>query len=310
MIDGPARLPGAIRFIERDWLSSNSIFFVDDGEATIVDTGYVKHAPMIAAIVDRLLEQTGTQLTRIVNTHLHSDHCGGNRILQQRFGARTIVPQASLDDVRRWDEQALTYAATAQDCDRFQADESLSPGDELTMGGLRWRALAAPGHDPKSLIFHCERERLLISADALWEHGFGLIFPEIDGDSGYAEQQAVLELIATLAVGCVLPGHGPAFTDVGGALEQAFSLLRTLRAEPLRLPRHALKVLVKYLMLDLERVEAMHFAARIGAASIPRNAALQLGMTPDDAIDWAIGDLVRQGQLERDGRWLCNPTER
>jgi glyoxylase-like metal-dependent hydrolase (beta-lactamase superfamily II) len=310
MSGGPASLPDTIRFIERDWLSSNGIFFVDAGAAAIVDTGYVKHAPMTAAIVDRLLEQTGTRLTRIVNTHLHSDHCGGNRILQQRFGARIIVPQASFDDVQRWDEQALTYTATAQNCDRFQADEGLSPGDELTMGGLRWRALAAPGHDPKSLIFHCERERLLISADALWEHGFGLIFPEIDGDSGYAEQQAVLELIATLPVDCVLPGHGPVFTDVGGALEQAFALLRTLRAEPGRLPRHALKVLIKYLMLDLERVETTRFVARFGAASIPRNAAHQLGMTPDDAIDWAIGDLVRQGQLERDGRWLCNPTER
>jgi len=310
MSDAVARLPETIRFIERDWLSSNGIFFVDGAEATIVDTGYVKHAAMTAAIVDRLLEQTGTRLTRIVNTHLHSDHCGGNRILQQRFGARIVVPQASFDDVLRWDEQALTFSATAQKCDYFQADQALAPGDELTMGGLRWRALAAPGHDPKSLIFHCERERLLISADALWEHGFGLIFPEIDGDSGYAEQQAVLELIATLPVGCALPGHGPAFTDVGGALEQAFSLLRALREEPRRLPRHALKVLVKYLMLDLERVETNRFVERIGAASIPRNAARQLGMTPDEAVDWAIGDLVRQGQIETDGRWLCNPTER
>lgn len=310
MTDAPARLPDTIRFIERDWLSSNSIFFVDAGEATIVDTGYVKHAPMTAAIVDRVLEQTGTRLTRIVNTHLHSDHCGGNRILQQRFGARIIVPEASFDDVQRWDEQALTYTATAQNCDRFRADQPLSPGDELTMGGLRWRALAAPGHDPKSLIFHCEQERLLISADALWEHGFGLIFPEIDGDSGYAEQQAVLELIASLPVACVLPGHGPAFGDVGGALERASSLLRALREEPRRLPRHALKVLVKYLMLDLERVETNRFVERMVAASIPRNAARQLGMTPDDALDWAIDDLVRQGQLERNGRWLCNPTGR
>src|SRR5690606_24773525 len=119
---GPARmngLPDTVRFIERDWLSSNQVFLVDGAEATIVDTGYVKHAPMTAAIVGRLLEQTGTRLARIVNTHLHSDHCGGNRLLAERFGGRTLVPQASLADVASWDEQALTFAATGQRCDRF-----------------------------------------------------------------------------------------------------------------------------------------------------------------------------------------------
>jgi hypothetical protein len=28
---------------------------------------------------------------------------------------------------------------------------------------------------------------LLLSADALWENGFGVIFPELDGESGFAE---------------------------------------------------------------------------------------------------------------------------
>src|SRR5690606_34982242 len=62
-----AGLPDTVRFIERDWLSSNQVFLVDGDEATIVDTGYVKHAPMTAAIDGRLLEQTGTRLARIVN---------------------------------------------------------------------------------------------------------------------------------------------------------------------------------------------------------------------------------------------------
>ena len=303
-----AGLPDTVRFIERDWLSSNQVFLVDGAEATIVDTGYVKHAPMTAAIVGRLLEQTGTRLARIVNTHLHSDHCGGNRLLAERFGGRTLVPQASLADVARWDEQALTFAATGQRCDRFEAHGGIAPGDELVMGGLSWRAHAAPGHDPKSLVFHCPDARLLISADALWEQGFGVIFPEIEGESGYDEQQAILELIASLEVDLVLPGHGPAFTDVAAALATAFSRLKALREDPTRQPRHGLKVLIKYLMLDLERIETERFVERIRAASIPRHAADRLGMTPDQAIRDTIAQLVAQGQLAEDAGWLADTS--
>ncbi len=302
-----ADLPDTMHFIERDWLSSNQIFFVDGDEATVVDTSYVKHAPITVAIVHRLLAQTGTRLNRIVNTHLHSDHCGGNASLVKAFGCRVFVPEASFEDVANWDEEALTHAATGQRCDRFTADGTLAPGDQLTMGGLQWRVLAAPGHDPKSLIFHCGQERLLLSADALWEQGFGVIFPELEGESGFAEQQAVLELIATLPVDCVLPGHGPVFTDVSGALDRAFALLRRLRSEPTRLPRHALKVLIKYLMLDLERIESERFVARLARASVLRNAARLLELTPKAALKRAIDEHVAQDQLIRDGAWLANP---
>ena len=36
----------------------------------------------------------GQPLERIVNTHLHSDHCGGNRALQARYaGVETLVSE-------------------------------------------------------------------------------------------------------------------------------------------------------------------------------------------------------------------------
>lgn len=303
-------LPASVRFVERDWLSSNQIFLVDGDTATVVDTGYVKHAPATVAIVGHLLEQTDTRLARIVNTHLHSDHCGGNHALSEAFGARIAVPKASFDEAARWDEAALTFAATGQRCDRFAPTEAIRPGAWLTMGGLQWQALAAPGHDPKSLIFHCPEARLLISADALWENGFGVLFPELEGESGFAEQQAVLELIAGLEVDLVLPGHGPAFSDASAAIERARSLLDTLRKDPRRVQRHGLKVLVKYLMLDLEHVEINRFIEHLAAASIIRHAASHLGTTPERALHDAIAPLVEQGLLVEEGGWLRNPAHR
>ena len=199
-----------MRFVQRDWLSSNLFVFFDGEcdarEATVIDTGYHRHSAQTVALVAHLLAREGLgmdRLRRIVNTHLHSDHCGGNLALHQASGARVTVPASMLDSVRRWDNERLTFQDFRQHCERFPAHDGLAPGDSLVLGGLRWQAHGAPGHDPDSLVLHCPEARLLISADALWENGFGVIFPELTGASGFAEQAAVLELIATLPVALV-----------------------------------------------------------------------------------------------------------
>jgi glyoxylase-like metal-dependent hydrolase (beta-lactamase superfamily II) len=41
----------------------------------------------------------GRGLDRIVNTHLHSDHCGGNAALKASFGCRIAIPGAEAGKV-------------------------------------------------------------------------------------------------------------------------------------------------------------------------------------------------------------------
>ena len=95
----PIRLPATMRFLERDWLSSNGILFDDGRTATLVDTGFAKHRELTVALVGHALG--GRPLDAIVNTHLHSDHCGGNAVLAALHGARITIPAASADAVRR-----------------------------------------------------------------------------------------------------------------------------------------------------------------------------------------------------------------
>jgi glyoxylase-like metal-dependent hydrolase (beta-lactamase superfamily II) len=86
--------------IERGWLSANQVVFAARGAApaTVVDTGFSAHATQTLALVDHAL--AGQPLGRIVNTHLHSDHCGGNHALQQRGAVETWIPAASIGAVR------------------------------------------------------------------------------------------------------------------------------------------------------------------------------------------------------------------
>jgi glyoxylase-like metal-dependent hydrolase (beta-lactamase superfamily II) len=247
------------------------VLLVDEACAALVDTGYATHAPQTLALVRQTLGARPLDL--IVNTHLHSDHCGGNALLQATWTCRTAIPASEADVVRDWDEARLTFRATGQHCERFTFSETIAPAQDLRLGGLDWLVLGAPGHDPHSLMLYCADERILISADALWENGFGVIFPELEGESGFAEEQAVLEAIAKLEVRLVIPGHGAPFTDVDAALERAFSRVAWLRADPARNAKNALKVLIVFKLLEVRAMSFDTLLQMLDDASVMRAAA-------------------------------------
>ena len=246
-------LPPTIRVLERGWLSANSIVgFEPDGSATIVDTGYVQHAAQTLALVAHLLGERA--LRRIVNTHLHSDHCGGNAALQAAYGGPRQcpieVPLGELAAVNDWDEDALSFRATAQQAAAFTAARGVAPQQRLQIGSLEWIAYPAPGHDPHALMLFETSGRILISGDSLWRDGFGVIFPELRGLPGFAAQRETLQRIAALRPRCVIPGHGEVFDDVDAALQRALQRVDAFAADPLRHARHGLRVLLKFQLLQ------------------------------------------------------------
>lgn len=241
--------------LERGWLSSNNVLLAgDDGGAVLVDSGHCRHAAQTVALVRHALR--GATLAAVVNTHLHSDHCGGNAALQRAFGAKVFIPPGQWHAAVDWDEDALSYRPTRQHCERFEPHGTVAPGETLQLGDRRWQVLAAPGHDPHSVVLFDDRHGVLISADALWENGFGVVFPELVGEPGFDEVAATLELIAGLGARWVVPGHGAPFNDVPGALQRARALLDRLRADPQRHRRHAAKVLLKYHLME-ERAQSL-----------------------------------------------------
>jgi glyoxylase-like metal-dependent hydrolase (beta-lactamase superfamily II) len=298
-------LPASMRVFERGWLSANNILFTGRDDTVLVDTGYVTHAPQIVAMVRQALGGRG--LDRIVNTHLHSDHCGGNAALKESFGCRIAIPVSEAAKVRAWDEDALSYRATGQQCARFMFDETVSPGEVLALGDLQWQAMAAPGHDPHALLFWCEAEGILLSGDALWQNGFGVIFPELAGEPGFGDVRATLDLIAQLAPRLVIPGHGAPFDDVDAALQRAYGRLDYLAADPVRNAENGVKVLLKFLLLErrtipLNEVESLFDTVPLLVLARERF----LPRPPAELAQWAVRALEKAGAARLQGAMLID----
>lgn len=250
-------IPGVTVF-ERGWLSANNILLTDNESATLIDSGYCAHQDQTLKLVQHALGSRS--LDRLVNTHLHSDHCGGNAILQSSYqDLVTLIPPGESQAVTRWNTSALSYEPTGQDCPRFSFTDVLHSGQTLGMANLDWQVHAAPGHDPHSIVLFQPDHEVLISADALWSNGFGVVFPELEGISAFDEVAATLDLIESLKAKWVIPGHGAVFNDVDSALSIARQKLEGFVKNPAKHAKYGAKVLLKYKLLELHRVDKNQF---------------------------------------------------
>jgi glyoxylase-like metal-dependent hydrolase (beta-lactamase superfamily II) len=300
-------LPANVVVFERGWLSSNNILFVGVDETALVDTGYATHADQTLALVESMLGSR--PLDRVLNTHLHSDHCGGNAALQQRYPAlRTDIPPGEAALVERWDERGLSFLATGQTCPRFRFTGLLQPGAECLLGDSAWEVHSAPGHDPHSIILFDPASRTLISADALWENGFGIAFPELAGEPSFGEVAATLDRIEELAPLRVIPGHGQVFDEVGNALITARRRLDGLQRDPVKHARHAIKVLMKFKLLEVHCITLEDWSAWL--QSTPYLDAIRLRFFASEGLDQLTGDilaeLIAAGAAEMDSLGLRN----
>jgi hypothetical protein len=95
------------------------------------------------------------------------------------------------------------------------------------------------------------------------------------------------------------------FTDIDGALERARSRLSALRAEPVKHARHSLKVLIQFLMLELESTTRQKLIGRLNHARLIRNISVLIETPQPQAIEWAIDSLISGGHLrEHEGHLL------
>jgi glyoxylase-like metal-dependent hydrolase (beta-lactamase superfamily II) len=302
-----APLARDITVFERGWLSSNNILIQGQTSCALIDSGYVTHSAQTVALLKQALG--GRPLDLLVNTHLHSDHCGGNAALQTAYPAlMTHIPPGLSEHVRQWDPQALSYSPTGQRCPQFRFDALLTPGTQIRLGDKMWQVHGAPGHDPHSVILFEPTDRVLVSADALWQRGFGVVFPEMEGLDAFEDVAKTIDLIDSLSPSIVIPGHGPVFANVAPAIVYARERLRSFVANPVKHIKHAVKVLLKFKLLE---VQSMELSALVNWAQATPYFLMvyRQYFSEHDYSQWIndlLADLVRAGAASRDAGVIRN----
>jgi glyoxylase-like metal-dependent hydrolase (beta-lactamase superfamily II) len=298
-------LPPQIRVFVRDWLSSNNILLKSRDGHVLIDSGYGRHAPLTLALLETPQGLSAEPLARLVNTHCHSDHMGGNAAIQSRYRCAVALPEAEAWLIDSWDEAALLLAYADQRADRFTYDDVIRAGQTHVWGELEWQAIAAPGHAMGALVFFNSEHRILISGDALWARGYGLVMPPEVDPAALPATRATLEMIAGLDARIVIPGHGEPFTDVGPALEHAFARTAAFEADSLRTARHALKAILSFALLDRRRLSLAGLSAYVERVGIYRDFnARFFRLAPSTLAERLVAELEKAHAARRENGWL------
>ena len=303
-----AELPPSVRVLERGWLNCNSIVLLSPGDNVLVDSGYCTHREQT---LERLASREGLDrqpLERLVNTHCHSDHMGGNAAVAHQYGCRITIPAGEVKHVVPWTPQSAWMAEFDQKADPFHPDDTIAPGDAFEGGGFEWEAHAAPGHDMDALMFFEPVHRILVSGDALWEDGMGFVWPGEAPNSHIDAARTALRTIERLAPAIVIPGHGAVFTDAAAAIARARSRLDAFERDPGKNARHVAKVLFVFALLDRGEMRAEDVPGYL--ERIPcygRLGEAFLHQAPAAMAEWMVSSLVHAGAVaERDG--MLRPT--
>lgn len=183
-------------------------------EAAIIDCGCFQENEW--AYIKAYIHDNGLTPTHLLNTHLHFDHCLGNRFAVDDF---QLVAEASIEDYDLYSglrEQIAMFMGTAfaQSIDmRFtsQLAKPLKEGDDITLGSHRLSVIATPGHTPGGICFYCQEENVLFSGDTLFKGSIGRT--DLPGGNYPALIRSLTDKISTLPPATVVySGHGPSTT--------------------------------------------------------------------------------------------------
>jgi hydroxyacylglutathione hydrolase len=162
-----------------------------------------------AAKVLDAVQRHGLTISRIINTHGHFDHIGGNREILAATGAELLIHCEDTHFLSRAADVAVMYGLSTENSpppDRFLED-----GMVMALGGSLLTVLHTPGHTPGGCCLYLEGEGKVITGDTLFAEGVGRT--DFPGSSHEALMTSIRTKLMTLPDATVAyPGHGPATT--------------------------------------------------------------------------------------------------
>ena len=202
---------------------SNAGLIVGERSATVVDTLLVPS--LTRPFAEAVRKATDLPVTRVVNTHHHHDHTGGNWAFPD---AARYASAATRDLFLRKGRPMEAYRALLpRFAPELEAVELLAP--DVSLEG-RWAILdgrreirvlpAAPAHTFGDVMVYLPAEKVLFAADV----AFHYVTPLVSEGSILGWLKAC-EAVLALDAEVIVPGHGPVGTKKDFELMRDYWLL-------------------------------------------------------------------------------------
>jgi glyoxylase-like metal-dependent hydrolase (beta-lactamase superfamily II) len=293
----PERLPPWVTWQQRPFPDAN-LLFLPGANPTLVDSGFVGHARLTA---DWVHARTG-QLSLVVNTHWHTDHVGGNGLLQARgAGIAASVPDA--EAVARRDPGCCQAEYLDQPVAPYTVDEPLHDGQILRLGDAEWQVICTPGHTPGHLSVWQPDAGLLIVGDALSDYDVGWVNLALDGPDAAAIALASLRRLLDLSPRVLIPAHGPIPADTPAALAAAMRRAQRLVDDPDGAVWYGARRIFAYALMIRGGIPAAQVEPYLHQRAWLIDAARLLALTPAALATELIESMLRSGSIvARQGR--------
>ncbi|HXF30345.1 MAG TPA: MBL fold metallo-hydrolase [Solirubrobacterales bacterium] len=166
-------------------------------------------------------ELEGVEISAVALTHVHPDHQGCAKAV---CDARKVPLACHADDVDAMEGRRSVGSGAAlipRIYDKIwtgpphRVDRVLGEGDEIA----GFRVIHAPGHAPGEVIYFRDSDRVAICGDVVRNMSFltglpGIRQPPDEMTYDPAENRRSIQKLAALEPSLILPGHGPAITDM------------------------------------------------------------------------------------------------
>lgn len=267
-------------------------------EPALIDSGFVGHAEQTVAWV----RAHTANLALVVNTHWHSDHVGGNALLQAA-GAGVAASTPDADAVARRDPGCCAAEYLDQPVSPYTVDEALEDGQVLRLGEADWEVVRTPGHTPGHLSLWQPEERLLAVGDALSDYDVGWVNVALDGPDAAATAVASLQRLADLHPRVLLPSHGPIPADPEAAFTSALRRAQRLVDDPAGAVWYGARRVFAFALMIRNGIPAEEVEPYLHARAWLTDAARLLNSTPEALAEELVETMLRSGAIVlRDGR--------